>query len=188
LKVAAANRLDRRTMFKKWKRIWIMAGAIAVVAVLVVCLHPKLSSPVNGNGTTEIIYINKQADYTIDTSFAIYEKTVLSVYPGWTGTVPFLLSCGRDNDRFFVLSVMSPSNITNGFEALPMQCFSWIAIPKLGVNVSAGKYIEVPITVTIPRDTKYRGMKAEVWILVEDTTQTGLIQIALESRWFIIIG
>lgn len=163
-----------------------MVGAVAVVAVLVVGLHPGTSSSVNE--TTDIVYVNKQTDYTLDTSFSIYEKVVLDVHPGWTGNVPFLLSSGRDADRTFVLSVISPSNITKGFESLPMQYFSWIAVPQMGVDVAAGEYIEISITVTIPKDTKYRGKKAEVWILVEDTTQTGLVQIALESRWFIIVG
>jgi hypothetical protein len=187
LKVAAANRLDRRTMFKKWKRIWIMVGVVAVVATLVVCLHPKLSSPVNGG--TNVIYEGDQIIPKLDSGFGILESKITfdGVYPGWSGTVPLTIINGQDRDRLFVVSVISASNPQTGYEVFPQQYLYWIVISRPEVTVSKGGNVKIPITLTVPEVSNYKG-KAEVRILVEDTTQTGLVQIALESRWFIIIG
>lgn len=108
------------------------------------------------------------------------------VYPGWSGTVPLTIVNGQDKDRLFVLSLRSPSKIQSGYEALPEEYFSWITISQPEVTVRIGEVYPIPITLAMPIDSDYTNKRVEVRILVEDTTQTGLVQIALEAKWFII--
>ena len=72
------------------------------------------------------------------------------------------------------------------FEALPEKYLYWLTVKEPEVTVGIGEVRQVNITLEIPSDADYAGKHAEVRIRVDDTTQTGLVQIALECRWFII--
>jgi hypothetical protein len=198
LKGAAANRLEGRNMnwFKqlpKWGRLLIGIGVPLAICLMLVLVLPTVGHPGNPNPTgnssdTNIVYEGNQTIPTLETGFGVYGSQVTfdGVYPGWSGTVPLIIVNGQDRDRFFVLSVVSPSSPKTGYEPFPEQYLYWLTISEPSFEVAKGENHQVPITVTIPMDSGYKGKRAEVRIRIEDTTQTGIVQIALESRWFII--
>lgn len=146
-----------------------------------------LPPPVNSSPTANIVYEGDQKIPNLAEGFGVYGSKVEfdGVYPGWSGTVSLTIVNGRDRDRLFAISVISPSNPQAGYEAFPWQYLYWITISQPTITVLKGGGFQVPITLAMPADSDYKGKKAEVRILVEDTTQTGLVQIAVESRWFI---
>lgn len=182
--------------FKKrpiWQRLLIGIGIPLGIVLLLVFLLPVRNQESNVESATNssasnIIYEGDQAIPELDSGFGVYGSAVTfdGVYPGWTGTVPLIIVNGQDRDRFFVVSVRSPNKPKEGYEAFPQEYLYWITISEPTFEVAKGENFQVPITVTIPIDSNYKGKRAEVRILIEDTTQTGLVQVALESRWFII--
>jgi len=158
---------------------------LLVVSVIGVLLLAGCSSAAP---TGNIVYEGNQTIPTLTTGFGIYGSKVEfnGVYPGWSGTVPLTIVNGQDRDRLFRISVVSPANPKTGYDALPQQYLYWITISQPTITVLKGGNFQVPITLAMPADSDYKGKKAEVRILVEDTTQTGLVQIAVESRWFIV--
>lgn len=144
---------------------------------------------VPGDGTySDITYIEDEGIPILPEGFGIYGSQVEfeGVYPGWTGTVPLTIVNGEDRDRLFVVSLRTPSKLREGYEAFPQEYFYWITISEPEVAVSSGGIHQIPLTLTMPWDSDYTGKRAEVRIRIEDTTQTGLVQIALETKWFII--
>ena len=151
---------------------------------------PETSPDVTAAGETvednaEIAVSEEPLD--VDSGFALYGSRVEfdGVYPGWSGTVPVTIVNGEDAEKSFRLSVMTPSKLDPGWEALPEEYHDWITISEPTVTLSAGQIYEVPVTLTMPPDADYSGKKAEVRILVENTDQQGFVQIALAARWLI---
>lgn len=123
----------------------------------------------------------------INSGFALYGAKVEfdGVYPGWSGTVPVTIINGEDAQRSFRLSLITPSKLAPGWEALPEEYHDWITISQPSVTLSPGQTYEIPVTLTMPPDADYAGKKAEVQILVENLDQQGFVQIALAARWLI---
>lgn len=137
---------------------------------------------------SDITYVDDSGVPEILEGFGLYGSSVEfdGVYPGWSGTVPLTIINGMDRDRLFVVSIRTSPRVREGFEALPQEYFYWITISEPEVSIVKGEIHQIPITLTMPQDSSYTGKRAEVRILIEDTTQTGLVRIALETKWFII--
>lgn len=137
---------------------------------------------------TNITYVKDQGIPELPEGFGIYGASVEldGVYPGWSGTVPLTLVNGQDRERLFVIYAVSPTKPKEGFEALPEKYLYWLTIEEPEVTVGIGEVRQVNITLEMPIDADYAGRQAEVRIRVDDTTQTGLVQIALECKWYII--
>lgn len=179
----------------------LMALSMVIILLLVGCpaeVEPELKSnlepskrevPAAENSpSASVSYEGDQTIPVLSEGFGVYGSKVEfeGVYPGWSGTVPLTIVNGQDKDRLFVVSAISPTKIREGYEALPEQYLYWITISQPSATVLKGTNFQVPITLTMPIDADYAGKKAEVRILIEDTTQTGIVQIAVESKWFII--
>jgi len=52
--------------------------------------------------------------------------------------------------------------------------------------VEAGKHLRLTITLTMPEWADYHGKETEVRIRVQEVNLEGLVQLAVESRWYII--
>jgi len=169
--------------------ILLLVGCPAVVDTEL-GIAPGENPPVtNGsNPSSNITYEGNQKVTSLEEGFGVYGSKIEfnGIYPGWSGTVPLSIVNGKDRDRLFVISAVSPANPKEGYEAFPKQYLYWITISQPSVTVLKGGSFQVPITLTMPADADYKDKKTEVRILIEDTTQTGLVQIAVESRWFII--
>ena len=175
-------------------KITIKKTLVVILIVLLVLLIPLFVftgylSP-NSTAYSKIIYEGDQTIPEYSEGWGLFGSVINfdGIYPGWEGTVPITIVNGQDKDRIFVLSIYSPSKskVKEGFEPFPEKYFYWITISELEVSVQAGEVRQIPIILAMPEDTKYSNKHAEVRILVEDTSQTDLIQIALETKWFII--
>lgn len=188
LRVATASRPERGGVMKR---------TILAILLIAVMLVGCTTTPATTDSTevvtddetySDITYVEDSGIPEIPEGFGLYGSTVEfdGVFPGWSGTVPLTIVNGQDRARLFVVSIKSPTKPREGYEALPEEYFYWITISEPEVFVPAGMTHQIPITLAMPQDSDYTGKRAEVRILIEDTTQTGLVQIALETKWFII--
>lgn len=159
------------------KRI-LLALSLVAVLLLVGC----------SAAVSKITYVGDQTIPKLTEGFGLYGGTVefKGVYPGWSGTVPLTIVNGQDRDRLFVISVRTSTKAKEGYEPLPPQYFYWITISQPEVTMLKGEVHQVPISLSMPKNSTFTNKKVEVRILVEDTTQTGLVQVAAECKWFII--
>jgi hypothetical protein len=156
---------------------WIIVAVVAVAAIVAAVLFFTMDkTPVLAEG------------------FGIMEPEVefRNVYPGWTGGAPLTIVCGEDRDRLFWVSVQAANErkLRNGYELFPEEYYSWILIPKPQAgdwfHVEAGKHLRLTITLTMPEWADYHGKETEVRIRVQEVNLEGLVQLAVESRWYII--
>ena len=161
--------------------IAVIAGSLLLAGCTGTETENVVSTP-----NSMITYVGNQTTDDLAIGFGVSCKVELDdVYAGWSDTVPITIVNGHDRDRMFIVSVYSPYNPAEGFEPLPEEYLCWITLSPATLNIPAGSNSQVFVTVSRPKDTDYDDKSAEFRILVEDTTQTGLIQIATESRWFI---
>jgi hypothetical protein len=153
----------------------------ASLLAIVLCIVPLTLVGANG----DVIWEDTGGAKTLEEGYGVYAETHFwGMYAGWSGTAPLVIVNGKDKDRTFLITIERPSKLELGFEALPEECFSWITISDSLVTASAGETIQVPVTITIPSDIVYSNKHQEVAIQVRETEQ-GLVQIALQSKWFI---
>lgn len=126
----------------------------------------------------------------VNEGYGLYGATVTitDIWPGWSGSAPLTIVNGKDYARTFHLTIQQPgSSLQKGYEPLPEKYFSWITIEDLQPKVAIGGVKKVSITLSAPFDfpVELRGKKYDVRILVEDWSQTGFIQNALQEKWLI---
>jgi len=122
------------------------------------------------------------------TGFGVLQSEVefRNVYPGWNGSVPLTIINGNDRDRTFIITLEEPTKLKLGYEVFPLINYSWINITEAEVTIAAGGYHEIVVILAMPADASYSGRQSEIRIRVSDITQTGIVQVAVESRWYII--
>ena len=170
-------------------KLMLMRKLLALIVVIVlISIGLTLGCTNNEAVYSEITYVGDQTIPELSEGFGLYGSVVefKGVYPGWEGTVPVTIVNGNDRDRFFTLNLTLSSKVKEGFEQFPEEYFYWISISQPTANVSMGEVKQIPVTISMPEDASYSGKQAEVRIIVADTTQAGLVQIALETKWFII--
>ena len=114
--------------------------------------------------------------------------TVKNVYPGWSGSAPVTIVNGKDQRRTFHLMLQQPGEtVKEGYAPFPEEYFDWITIEDLNPEVALGGVKKVSVTLSSPYGfpSEMRGNNYEVRILVEDWSQTGFIQLALQAKWLI---
>ena len=171
---------------------------IALIGLLLAvgCVSPEVKDDTlgvvpsdEGQFTTGIIYTDDAGMPYLEEGFGIKGSDVTfdGVYAGYTATIPVTLVNGQDKDRLFWLSTRIPSKVTDGYEPIPFAYLDWIVIPQPGANLAVGEVYQVPVTLTIPKGLELDGERYEARVLVENTDQAGLVQIAVEMKWFIIV-
>lgn len=138
------------------------------------------------------------------------EVEIRNIYPGWSDSVEFTILCGRDYDRTFAVTLEqpNPAKLRNGYEPLPEEYYDWFQIEPIsyqggewewdriefdnettfgsGILVEEGHYRQLTISVSMPEWADYWGKETEVRIRVSELSTTGLVQLAIESKWYII--
>ena len=95
---------------------------------------------------------------------------------------------GKDQHRTFHLTIQEPGDtLKEGYEGFPIEHLDWFAIEETELLVIAGGVKKVSVTLSVPYDfpQEMRGKSYEVRILVEDWSQAGFIQLALQAKWLI---
>jgi hypothetical protein len=144
-----------------------------------------VSASLEEQPNTDIVYKGGNHPSMTD-GFGVYDQVFIDgLYPGYSGNVPLTIVNGPDRDRLFNLTVSGTDKAKEGYESLPQQYLSWFTIDNSSFAIQKDDSHKAIVHVSVPEDMDYAGKKAELRILVEDTTQTGIVQIAVESRWFI---
>ena len=151
-----------------------MIKVIVALSCLVVLLSgcTEESGVSEGDGISEGFGISSEANLD-------------NLCPGWSGTAVIKVVNGQDKERTIVVSARVSWQPDEGYEALPEEYLSWFTIVNDTANMGVGEVREVIINIDIPEDVDYAGKKAEVRIRADDVSQTGLIQMAVESKWYI---
>ena len=139
---------------------------------------------VESNGTTTEYSI--PVITTLKEGFGVKGDTVTitNLYPCYTGTVNLEVINGQDKTREFHLSI-APENDLQGYEQFPSEYYSWFTIATPIFRLMPNESKVVTVNVLMPCGTDYSGKKARCRLLVEDWSQTGLVQIAVASKWYI---
>ena len=114
--------------------------------------------------------------------------TVTNLYPGWSGSAPVTIINGNDQRRVFHLMLQQPgTTIREGYEPFPEKYFNWMTIEDPDPEVAIGGTKKISATFSVPYDfpIELKGKSYEIRILVEDWSQTGFIQLALQAKWLI---
>lgn len=112
--------------------------------------------------------------------------TIKDLYPCYSGTVNLEIINGQDKAREFHLSIVPENeNKLQGYEQLPAEYYSWFTIETPVLRLMPDESRVVTINILMPCDANYPDKKARCRLLVEDWSQTGLVQIAVASKWYI---
>lgn len=128
---------------------------------------------------------------TLEQGFGIWESEVIidDASPGATGSIPFTIINGEDCARNFTVSVQqaSPNKLKGGYQLFPMECYGWVTLPEEPIQIEAGGYHHLDIPFRVPYSTTLpEGTKMEARLRVTELGQGGLVQLAIEAKWFII--
>lgn len=141
--------------------------------------------PINPGTKIEYDHIDKMKS-PLEAGYGISETCELvGVYPGYYEKIPMLIRNGGDKERLFIIYAVCSTKPKEGFETLPEEYLYWFTVEEPKVELGKDEYRWINILFAMPKDADYAGKHAEVRIRVDDTTQTGFTQIALESKWYI---
>jgi hypothetical protein len=126
----------------------------------------------------------------LEQGFGIWESEMEFVAnPGGNNTATLTIINGKDQDRLFYVTLEQPrlDKLQAGYEAFPIANYGWFTVPKSAINLTAGQYYRVQIPIVVPINTTYMNRNAELRVRVSAFDTTGLIQLAVESRWYIVV-
>lgn len=165
----------------------IILISVIVVAVLVSAYfllwrdNPSDNNPSSDNLNGEVP--------TLEEGFGILESEISidNVYPGWSGEIPLTIINGKDESRVFAVSLRQPTadKVKAGYEVFPSEYFFWVTISEPEVSIEAGDYHKVMIVFSMPNSADYNNKHAELRVRVSEANPSGLVQLAVESRWYI---
>jgi hypothetical protein len=173
------------------KKIGAFISCLVLVA-LAGCFNTTVINPpsVNQSNDTQNVRTQVKGFPGLAEGYGLYGATVTidGVYPGWSGGVPVTIVNGRDKDREFHISLQQPGDsIREGYEPFPEKYYDWFVIADKSPTIVTGVVREVPVALYVPEDMpeEMKGKSYEVRILVEDWSQTGFVQLALQEKWLI---
>lgn len=128
----------------------------------------------------------------LEEGFGIWESELVidDACPGATGLIPLTILCGKDYARTFTVSIEqpNPNKLKNGYEAFPVECYDWITLPDESIHIKAGSHHHLDIPFRVPYSASYEpGTHMEARARVTEVGQGGLVQLAIEAKWYIII-
>ena len=126
----------------------------------------------------------------LEQGFGIWESEMdIVANPGGSNTATLTIINGKDQDRCFYVTLEQPrlDKLPDGYEALPQTNYSWFTVPETAINITAGKYYQLQIPISVPYNATYLNRNAEVRVQVTAFDSTGLIQLAVQSRWYIVV-
>ena len=172
-----------------------MKKKIAIIAIVAVILTCGIYFGLGMKGTPNEMPVLAEG-------FGILESQieVNSLYPGYTCTLPLTIINGNDRSRVFAISLEqpNPNKLQNGYEAFPEEYYRWITLtgwdgerPTIEPEVvlEAGEHHKVVVALAMPNNADGLWNKhMEVRVRVSDTTSPGLVTLAIEARWYIVIA
>jgi hypothetical protein len=172
----------------------LLCGVLLLVAAG--CPSVMAQNPTSGGASPQTHVTTEVKGFpNVEEGYGLYGATVTmdGVYPGYSNIdsdqpVYVTIVNGKDQARIFHLSLQQPgASIREGYKPFPAEYFGWIGIGDEEPGVAAGDIAKIPVTLSIPEDfpEELKGQSYEVRILVEDWSQTGFVQVALQEKWLI---
>jgi hypothetical protein len=122
--------------------------------------------------------------------FGIWESEMeIVANPGGTNIATLTIINGKDQDRVFYITLEQPNpdKLQPNYEPFPAANYGWFTVPESAIDIAAGKYYQLQIPISIPYNTTYLNRNAELRVQVTASDSTGLVQLALQSRWYIVV-
>ena len=126
----------------------------------------------------------------LEQGFGIWESEMEVVAnPGGNNTAVLTIINGNDQDRSFYITLeqANPAKVPYGYDVFPEECYSWFTVPDSAINITKGHYYQLQIPISIPYNATYLNRNAELRVQVTAFDATGLIQLAIQSRWYIVV-
>jgi len=129
---------------------------------------------------------------TLAEGFGIWESEVIidDASPGATGMVPLTIICGEDRARTFIVTLEQPgaAQVKVDYVPLLVQASGWITLPDEPIRIEAGEYHSLSIPFRVPySSTVPAGTQMEARVRVTEIGHGGLVHLAIEAKWFIIV-
>jgi len=126
----------------------------------------------------------------LDRGFGIWESEMSIVAnPGGTNIATLTIINGKDQDRSFYITLEQPNpdKVPYGYDVLPQECLAWFTVPDTAINITKGNYYQLQIPISVPYNATYLNRNAELRVQVTAFDPSGLVQLAVQSRWYIVI-
>lgn len=108
---------------------------------------------------------------------------VSNFFPGARAEYPLTIHNGSTEPARFSVSYMEPTREVNGFVKAPEDARKWLQTEK-SVELQPGETTETLVAIELPEDVETPD-KWEFWVAVKDTTQSGIVQTEVASRWMV---
>lgn len=136
------------------------------------------------DGASQYQYSSSIENSMIDTNWIMPGKVNISnLYLGAQADYVLRVHNGGNTQSIFEIKARQPDNTI--VEKLPIDCMNWVEISIPSVLIMPKSTVDVPITIRMVSDINMKGNNYEVWLSVIDTSQKGMVQTELCSRWFI---
>lgn len=173
-----------------------IAIALAIVAVVGILLGPQLFPtqpdlvPIDGNSTAPTP-TNGASNSEVEE--LLYDRTWISpgkvhvgnFYPGARAEWTLLVHNGKDVAASFAVSYRYPDHVGEDCVKPIEGVEDWVIIADPTPVLAPKETREILIVLAMPSDAAVFAPKWEFWISVIDTTQTGMVQTELCSRWLV---
>jgi len=126
----------------------------------------------------------------LEQGFGIWESEMSIVAnPGGTNVATLTIINGRDQDRSFYITLEqpNPNKVPYGYDVFPQECYGWFTMPETAIDITAGHYHQLQIPISVPYNATYLNRNAELRVQVTAFDATGLVQLAVQSRWYIVV-
>jgi len=126
----------------------------------------------------------------LEQGFGIWEaEEYIVANPGGTNIATLTIINGKDQDRSFYITLEqpNPNKLQPSYEAFPLANYGWFTVPESAIGIAAGKYYQVQIPISVPYNATYLNRNAELRVQVTAFDPTGLVQLAVQSRWYIVV-
>lgn len=160
--------------------------ALVLGLVLVLCSCIGNSSTPNGSSTTP--YTPAGDEPPIDRTWISPGKVqVGNFYPGAKAEWPITVHNGNEHTAAFSVTYRIPDNVGEGYAKSTTEVEDWVIITDPTPVLAPYETREILVVLIMPAAATAPGGKWEFWISVKDTTQTGMVQTELCSRWLVVM-
>jgi len=106
-------------------------------------------------------------------------------YPGARAEWLLTVHNGNDYEAPFLIAYRQPDNVGAGYEPAPAQSQDWVVITEPTPVLAPRETRDILVVLDMPAEAQAPEPKWEFWISVKDTSQTGMVQVELSSRWLV---
>ena len=108
-------------------------------------------------------------------------------YPGARAEWDLLVHNGKDTPASFLVTYRYPNHVADGYVKPIEEVQNWVIIADSTPVIAPKETREILIVLAMPKDAVVFAPKWEFWVSVKDTTQKGMVQTELASRWLIVM-